>query len=128
MLKGSDVALCAVKNEYTTRWAHLTDAERARRFQRLAQDEIYRFEIGRYISASEAVWSLLNFPITKTNWTVHRLPVHLPGEQRVSWSTQSDAAQRVVDTETLRSRVDAAQRTELTAFFELCRTDTNARK
>ncbi|GFQ95859.1 ATP-dependent DNA helicase [Trichonephila clavata] len=44
---------------------------------RNAHNEIYRYEMGRYISSNEAVWRILNFPIHERYPTVIHLSVHL---------------------------------------------------
>ncbi|XP_074324093.1 uncharacterized protein LOC141661011 [Apium graveolens] len=50
-----------------------------------SNDEIKNFLDGRYICASEAAWRLLGFDIHHRFPTVERLPVHLEGENSVSF-------------------------------------------
>ncbi|GFW43561.1 ATP-dependent DNA helicase [Trichonephila clavipes] len=46
-----------------------------------ARNEVYRYEMGRYISSNEAVWMILNFPIHEHYPTVTHLSVHLENGQ-----------------------------------------------
>ncbi|GFX14944.1 ATP-dependent DNA helicase [Trichonephila clavipes] len=65
--KGSDAAMFAVANEMLNRL-----------------DEVTTYQQGRYISSSEAVWRLLNFPIHQRYPTVvHFWQYILKGGQRV---------------------------------------------
>ncbi|GFQ95757.1 ATP-dependent DNA helicase [Trichonephila clavata] len=50
---------------------------------RNAHNEIYRYEMGRYIRSNEAIWRILNFPIHECYPTVIHLSVHLENGQRV---------------------------------------------
>ncbi|GFR12144.1 ATP-dependent DNA helicase [Trichonephila clavata] len=81
-----------------------------------AHNEIYRYEMGRYISSNEAVWRILNFPIHERYPTVIHLSVHLENGQRV-YFTEGNAAERA----------RFAPETTLTAFFRLCNEDEFAR-
>lgn len=73
------------------------------------QDEIKRFVDGRYFSASEAVWRLLQFELHKQHPNVVRLQVHLPGQHMVTFDPTEDL-------EIILERA-AAEKTTLTAFF-----------
>jgi len=66
--KGSDHASFALENE---------------------KDEIKTYESGRYISSSEAVWRILEFPIHERFPTVVHLAVHLENRQRVYFNEQN---------------------------------------
>ncbi|XP_041451493.1 uncharacterized protein LOC121405025 [Drosophila obscura] len=79
-------------------------------------DEITKFQMGRYISSNEAVWRILSFPIHDRHPTVVHLAVHPENGQRVFF-TPGNAMRR------------AAQppATTLTAFFSLCQADDFAK-
>ncbi|XP_046966957.1 uncharacterized protein LOC124534968 [Vanessa cardui] len=79
-------------------------------------DEITRFQSGRYISSSEAVWRILSFPVHIRYPPVIHLDVHLEGGQRVYFNPDN-----------VRERLENSRRTTLLAFFELCNTDTFAK-
>jgi hypothetical protein len=65
---------------------------------------------GRYISPSEAVWRIFEFPVHKEFPPVVPLAVHLPSQQTVSFSADATAKQLA----------DLMRRsaTTLTAFFQ----------
>ena len=88
--KGSDMAIFAVQN--------IND-----------NDEITRYQMGRYISSNEAVWRILSFSIHERYPAVVHLAVHLENGQRV-YFTEETALQRAL----------TAPKTTLTEFFELC--------
>ena len=98
--KGSDAAMFAVANEMPNRL-----------------DEVTNYQQGRYISSSEAVWRLLNFPIHQRYPTVVHLAVHLEGGQRVYYKPGQPTAHLT----------DTPPKTTLTAFFYLCKTDPLAK-
>ncbi len=58
-----------------------------------AHDEIKDFQDGRYISASEAAWKLLDFPMHSEFPNVVRLIVHLPGNEPVYYAPTDDASE-----------------------------------
>jgi hypothetical protein len=70
-----------------------------------AVDEIKLFMDGRYMSASEADWRIRAFSMHRESPAVYRLAVHLPNEQRVTFS------------EDRRPDPAAHSETTLTAFF-----------
>ena len=90
--KGSDMAMFA-----------LQDANEA--------NEVQRFQMGRYVSTSEAIWRIFGFPIHERNPTVVHLAVHLQNGQRVYFHQDANPQQLLV------------QDTTLTAFFNLCHHD-----
>ena len=55
-----------------------------------ARDEIKEFIDGRYISSSEACWRLFEFDMHGNDPSVYRLPVHLPGEQVMTFQANAD--------------------------------------
>ena len=77
-----------------------------------ANDQVQRFLMNRYISSSEAVWRILDFPIYERHPTVVHLAVHLENGQRVYFTEDN-----------LLDRVDEPPNTTLTAFFVLCQKD-----
>ena len=82
-----------------------------------SHDEVTNFQLGRYVSSSEAVWRILGFKIHERSITVVKLAVHLENGQRV-YFTRGNLQQRLQD----------PPRTTLTAFFELCRQDSFAKR
>ncbi|GFR04231.1 ATP-dependent DNA helicase [Trichonephila clavata] len=80
-------------------------------------DEVTTYQQRRYISSSEAVWRLLNFPIHQRYPTVVHLAVHLEGGQRVYYEAGQQTAYLT----------DTPPKTILTAFFDLCKTDSFAK-
>ncbi|XP_055918387.1 uncharacterized protein LOC129950474 [Eupeodes corollae] len=88
--KGSDKAIFAVQN--------VND-----------NDEITRYQMGRYISSNEAIWRIFTFPIHERDPAVIHLAVHLENGQRV-YFTEETALQQAL----------TAPKTTLTQFFNLC--------
>ncbi|GFX95421.1 ATP-dependent DNA helicase [Trichonephila clavipes] len=80
------------------------------------QDEVTRYESGRYISSSEAVWWILCFPIHERFPPVMHLSVHLENGQTV-YFTKDSAIHKIIN----------PQKTTLMAFFELCQVDNFAK-
>ncbi|GFR09752.1 uncharacterized protein TNCT_87251 [Trichonephila clavata] len=70
-------------------------------------DEVTTYQQGRYISSSEAVWHLLNFPIHQRYPTVVHLAVHLEEGQRIYFEPGQPTAHLT----------DTPPKTTLTAFF-----------
>ena len=61
---------------------HLTENERSE----LGYNEIKQYlYIARYVSAPEAMWRILEYPLHDSSHTVYRLAVHLENRQRVSF-------------------------------------------
>ncbi|XP_055904241.1 uncharacterized protein LOC129940040 [Eupeodes corollae] len=89
--KGSDQATFSVRN---------------------AHDEVENYLNGRYISTSEAVWRILEFPIHDRHPTVVHLAVHLENGQRVYFSAEN-----------MQNIAQNPPKTTLTAFFDLCHSD-----
>lgn len=79
-------------------------------------DEISRFQIGRYVSCNEAFWRIFSFAIHERHPTVTHLSVHLENGQRV-YFTPANAAQRA----------EQPPATTLTSFFTICQSDPFAR-
>ena len=59
------------------------------------RDEISEYQSARYVSASEALWRIFNFPIHNRHPAVTSLPVHLPDQQSVYYSSKN-AEKKVV--------------------------------
>ncbi|GBP61498.1 hypothetical protein EVAR_34735_1 [Eumeta japonica] len=79
-------------------------------------DEVTRFQSGRYISSSEAVWRILSFPIHERHPPVIHLDIHLEGGQRIYFNPEN-----------VTERLESPRRTTLLAFFNLCETDAFAK-
>ncbi|GFT73749.1 helitron_like_N domain-containing protein [Trichonephila clavipes] len=65
-------------------------------------DEIARYQMGRYISSNEAIWHILSFPIHERDPAVEHLAIHLENGQRV-YFTEENVLQRAF--EKLRKRL-----------------------
>ena len=70
-------------------------------------DEVTQYQLGRYISSSEATWRIFSFQIHERHPTVQHLAVHLENGQRMYWTPRN-----------FQERISTAPRTTLTAFFE----------
>ncbi|XP_044592333.1 uncharacterized protein LOC123270358 [Cotesia glomerata] len=79
-------------------------------------DEVSRYQMGRYVSSNEAIWRIFSFPIHERYPTVTHLAVHLENGQRV-YFTEANAAQKAEKPPT----------TTLTSFFEMCTKDPFAK-
>jgi hypothetical protein len=73
-------------------------------------DEIKLYQEARYISASEAIWRLLAFPIHGRDPAVERLPVHLENHQIVYYNPNDP-----------QRALDASRNTKLTKYFDAVR-------
>ncbi|GFX74603.1 ATP-dependent DNA helicase [Trichonephila clavipes] len=69
-------------------------------------DEIARYQMGRYISSNEAIWHILSFPIHERDPAVEHLAIHLENGQRV-YVTEENVLQRAFE----------APKTTLTEFL-----------
>ncbi|XP_057664480.1 uncharacterized protein LOC130898900 [Diorhabda carinulata] len=72
-------------------------------------DEIARYQMGRYISSNEAIWHILSFPIHERDPAVQHLAIHLENGQRVYFTGEN-----------ILQRAFEAPKTTLTEFFTLC--------
>ena len=86
--------------------------------QDISKDEITKYEVGRYISASEAFWRIYDFPIQKKYPPVEQLAIHLEGEQMITFNNDGEA-QAVIDS--------GPPETTLTAFFTAMRENEDKR-
>ncbi|XP_008189910.1 uncharacterized protein LOC103311879 [Acyrthosiphon pisum] len=77
-----------------------------------ANDEVMKFQLGRYVSCNEAIRRLFSFTIHERHPTVVHLAVHLENGQRV-YFTEANAAQRA----------ERPPVTTLTNFFSTCESD-----
>ena len=75
-----------------------------------------RYQSGRYISTSEAVWRILPFPIPERYPPVFHLQDHLENGQSVYFVPDN-----------VRERVENPRNTTLMAFFKLCQEDNFAK-
>lgn len=89
--KGSDMAVFSVQNVNEN-------------------DEITRYQMGRYISSNEAIWRILSFPIHERDPAVIHLAIHLENGQRVYFNEQNAVERALI-----------APKSTLTEFFELCK-------
>lgn len=80
-------------------------------------DEIKQYQLGRYISSSEAVWRILGFKIHDRYPAVMKLDVHLENGQRVYY-TEKNVHQKILN----------PPNTTLVAFFKLCQKDEFAKR
>jgi hypothetical protein len=78
--------------------------------------EMQKYLSGRYISASEACWTILDYPIQDKSHSIVRLCVHFPDSNYVKFDPTEHPA-RVLE----RSRS-----TRLTRFFEMSAEDPQA--
>ena len=83
---------------------------------RMAKDEIKSYVNGRYISGSESDWKIRQYPISYMYPSVQMLQFHLPEEQQIIFKEGDD----------LQQKARRAERTMLTEFFRLNRTDERA--
>lgn len=83
-------------------------------------DEIQAFFDGRYICGAEAAYRIFGFDIHCRSISVERLPYHLPGEKNCTFRS-NDKLSKVANREKHR-------KSKLEAFFELNKTDSNARQ
>jgi hypothetical protein len=73
-------------------------------------DEITQFQNGRYVGSSEAVWRILEHPISEHFPPVVGLAVHLENGQRVYFNVDN----------ALERAQGPPSATTLTTFFDLC--------
>lgn len=75
-------------------------------------NEIKKFVSGRYISAGDACWRILGFPLIEKDFIVERLPVHLPDMQSIVFKG-NDLCDPLV--------FHRKEKTKLTQFFQFCK-------
>jgi hypothetical protein len=82
------------------------------------QNEIANYIGARYVSAPEAMWRLLECKMHDRSHAVHRLPVHLPNQQKIVFTEgrEEEALQ-----------LARSGRTKLEAWFDLNKTDVDAK-
>ena len=80
-------------------------------------DEVYKYETGRYISTSEATWRVLSFDIHEHFPAVEHLSVHVENGQWVYFKTTANIEKILNQPPTIT----------LTGFFDLCKEDTFAK-
>jgi len=76
-------------------------------------DEVHKYETGRYISASEATWKILGFEIHKRYPPVDHLAIHIENGERIYY----------IDTDNMKEKLKEKPKTTLTGFFDLCKED-----
>lgn len=77
--------------------------------ERYQDDEIKSYETQRYVSACMAIWRLYEFDMQICYPSVYTMPVHLPGEQIVTYTPNVASAEQ---------STERNARTKLTAYFE----------
>ncbi|TKR57422.1 hypothetical protein L596_030690 [Steinernema carpocapsae] len=85
-------------------------------------DEIeHNFSV-RYMAAPEAHWRMSGYPIVDLSHPVEKLYVHVPGGSAVVYAEEDlqQAAEAAAEAD--------EKTTKLTAFFDLCSTDVDARQ
>ena len=82
-------------------------------------DEVKMFLDARIITPTEAIWRILEFPISNRSHSIKVLPVHLSGEQ-IFYLEEG------MDDETIKEKFSINN--ELLAYFELNETSFIARK
>lgn len=80
-------------------------------------DEVADYLEGRYISPVEAAWRIFGFKLHGMSHVITRLPVHLPNEHTILFEEHAN----------LEDVVEEQGHSKLTAYFELCRTEKDAR-
>ena len=100
--KGGDKAYCEIE-----KIANDNDHE--------ISDEISTFVDGRYMSAMEAAWRLLEFPICFRSHSVFRLAVHTENQQQLVFDENDPAAAL------------ERKKTTLIAWFDLNKIDISAK-
>ena len=60
----------------------------------IVTDEICQYIKGRYLSASEAVWRLFEYEVTRREPSVARYPVHLEGENYVVYEQKDERSKK----------------------------------
>ncbi|XP_021953572.1 uncharacterized protein LOC110850450 [Folsomia candida] len=87
--------------------------------QQLQYNEIDNYINGRYLSAPEAIWRLLEFKMHDRSHAVMKLPFHLPNQQRIQFEEGREE-------EALMAA--EAGRTKLESWFHLNSTDHDAQQ
>ncbi|KAE8251462.1 hypothetical protein A4X13_0g3984 [Tilletia indica] len=83
------------------------------------EDEIAAYVDARYVSPCEAVFRLLSLSLHGIYPSVKALPLHLPGQHRITFDP--------ADAQGIRMRLEEElERTQLTEFFQLCRSNPAA--
>jgi hypothetical protein len=104
MTKGHDRTYVTIQNE--------DDVE-------TAPDEIKVYIDARYVSACEAVWRILKFPMSANFPAVQRLQLHLPDMQSVTFDPEAQSGMDLLDHDKIR-------KTTLTEFFVACQQHSTA--
>ena len=60
----------------------------------LCVDDISQYIRGRYLSASEAVWRIFEYDVTRREPSVQRYPVHLENENYVVYNSKDDLSRK----------------------------------
>ncbi|KAL7079773.1 hypothetical protein ACQ4LE_001173 [Meloidogyne hapla] len=83
------------------------------------KNEIKEYQDVRYVTPPDALWRILGYEMQERSHTIKRLPIHLSGKQTVfidkKWSEEH-----------IKNKME--KKTELTAYFELNKTNEKAIK
>jgi len=79
-------------------------------------DETKKFINGRYISAGDACWRILGFPLIERDFIVERLPIHLPNMQSIVFDGDEMCNPLIFN---------RREKTKLTSFFQFCKENRN---
>lgn len=111
-----NVELCSsIKSiQYVTKYINKGSDQATFSIQSL--NEVEKYQSGRYICSSEAVWRILSFSVHDRAPTIIHLAVHLENGQRVYFNENN-----------IQEVVNNPRDTTLTAFFKLCAQDDFAK-
>ncbi|XP_076256102.1 uncharacterized protein LOC143193665 [Rhynchophorus ferrugineus] len=111
-----NVELCnSIKSiQYVTKYINKGSDQAT--FSIQSPNEVEKYQSGRYICSSEAVWRILSFEVHDRASTIVHLAVHLQNGQRVYFMENN-----------IQEVVNNPRDTTLTAFFKLCAQDDFAK-
>lgn len=111
-----NVELCSsIKSiQYVTKYINKGSDQAT--FSIQSPNEVEKYQSGRYICSSEAVWRILSFEVHNRAPTIVHLAVHLENGQRVYFTGKN-----------IQEVVNNPRDTTLTAFFKLCAQDDFAK-
>ncbi|CAG4932716.1 unnamed protein product [Colias eurytheme] len=111
-----NVELCnSIKSiQYVTKYINKGSDQAT--FSIQSPNEVEKYQSGRYICSSEAVWRILSFEVHDRAPTIVHLAIHLENGQRVYFTENN-----------IQEVVNNPRDTTLTAFFKLCAQDDFAK-
>jgi len=109
--KGDDRTSVAIQKDIASSQAQAHSSANNAPEQPQVIDEIANYQSGRYVSAPQGVWKILNFKIQDHQPPVDRLPVHLKNQQWLQFDPLLEGgAQRALE---------RYKKTKLTEYFSL---------